>query len=1099
MNPPYSDIIDDTTAKKTGSKNKQEPKIKMALFFADLSGFTHIVSSFSKKGREGMEEIAKIVSDLYGTFIQAYEQNGGFFINAAGDSVLISLPFNAGSINTVKEVNKNLTKIIKSYISEQVGLKSAFICEEFVYTPYFWKNNYLSVISGKAKETLSGLDLADGSIFFYPLVHHPDRQKPFSKTIFTKNISVIKNPEHRVVVSMMIQSPAISVLDLKKYIKKIDYFISAHNGEISDIDCINRDGFKTLVLFGHRSENISEFEEVLECAQRIIQSNIFGSNRPKIGISAGYAYTGILDIKDKSKFMAIGDDINLSERLTRIGSQGDIYFSDKFKRLLSSKIKCLKSRSRYLPKYPEKIDYYRFESYSRPVSVFIDRNREMRSVISLLDKGCRSVHLKGDSGIGKSALLSRLSVELNKDYKVVFIRKEPGETPLFLSDSASIELGYNKDFQNISSLPQSSWQYVLQDRIINSMRKKFPFALLIDDAEFKRIDMSIVKAIQKILGPSKSVLIISSKPNFSYNGFGEILITPLKKRNTQELLSSGFGGRQIDNIFLDYVMEKSKGNPLFSLMLINHLENFGYLKEEKSKIFLRKQPEKIPENLAFVSMAKFNLMRPEMKRALKFASIAGYSFSPEVIKELTGDQETSLYLSQAAAEGILEIKKDICFFTQQFFKDALYESILSKEKKQTHEKIAEILSRKSSIQEFSPGETAYHFHMAGNKSKAMPLYFCAIGKAVADKKSEEALGLIKLAEEITDNESEIYFLYKNKAEASVIEGNFTLYDFYINKCVARAKKLKNKEELARLYTSKGMKEYLRLDTVKSIKYFKKAMSFASGDNLDTIYMHMSDVNWRIGMIEESEKYLLKLEESISKKPDSFVYPDFLHKKGLLAYARGQMDEALFYLKQALNLDTGLFFKEFLCNDIAEVYYLKGKTAKAIEFIKKSMSYSKKIGYVWSISYSLLNYSIFLSQLKRYSESLKVIEKCLKMTDIVYPQINTIALINRFLINTEFSSKFDPESAWKEIKGSKHYKSNSQIKVFADYAWAVYLKKSSRKAEFNRLAPNLLRQAKKINLSPGSVTGIYIDIKKIEDLTRLSLKGAKRRKYDPNRN
>ncbi len=1075
----------------------------MALFYADLSGFTHIVSSFSKKGKEGMEEIANIVSELYGTFIQAYELNGGVFINAAGDSVLISLPFNAVSIKTVKEVNKNLIKKFTSYKKifsfEYVGLKSAFIFEEFDYTPYFWKNNYLSVLSGKAKEILSNLDLTDGSIFFYPTVSASERRKSISKMMFKKDISVIKNPEHRVVVSMMIQSPVISVTNLENYIKKIDYYINAHNGEISDIDCVNRDGFKTLVLFGHKSDSFTDFEEVLDCAQRIIGSNISGYRGLKIGISAGYAYTGILDIKEKSKFMAIGDDINLSERLTRAGSQGDILFSDKFKRLLSSKVKCTKSKSIHLPKYPEKVDYYRFESYSRSTPVFIDRNREMRSVLGLLDGGCRSVHLKGESGIGKSAFLSRLSEELNKDYNVVFISKKPGETPLFLSDSASMKLGYDKDLQNFSSLPQSSWQYILQDKILNALKTKFPFALLIDDAELKKIDRFIVKAIQKILGSSKSALIIASKPIFSFNDFDEIIIPSFGVKNTQKLLSSRFEDRRIDKFFLQYVMLASKGNPLFSLMLMNYLDNFGYLKEEKSKIFLQKQPERIPENLAFVSMAKFNLMRPEMKRALKFASIAGYSFSPELIKELTGDQETSLYLSQASAEGILEIKKNTCFFAQQFFKDALYESILSREKKTAHEKIAEILSGDSAIHEFSPGETAYHFHMAGNKSKAMPLYFSAIRKAVASKKSEEALRLIKLAQKIAENESEIYFLNSSKAEANLIEGNFSLYDSYINKCVARAKKLKDRGELARLYTSKGMKEYLGINTAKSLRYFKKAMSFASGENLDNIYMHMSDINWRIGKIEESEKYLSKLEESISQKPDSFVYPDFLHKKGLLAYARSQMDEALFYFKKALKLDTGLFFKEFLCNDIAEVYYLKGDSAKAIEFIKKSIGYSKKIGYVWSFSYSLLNYSIFLSQLKRYSEAQKVIEKCIKMTDIVYPQINTIARINRFLINTESSSEFDPESAWREIIGSKHYKSNSQIKVFADYAWASYLKKNSRIAEFKRFAPNLLRQAKKTNLSPGSVSGIYIDIKKIEDLTGLSSKETKRRKNDPNRN
>ncbi|MBN2362746.1 hypothetical protein JXL83_01280 [candidate division WOR-3 bacterium] len=94
------------TAPESSIKPGQAPdkfsKRSNALFYADISGFTRLVSVFSKKGKEGLEEIANIVNILYGTFIQASHRHSGIFINAAGDSVLISLPSDASSAQAVK-------------------------------------------------------------------------------------------------------------------------------------------------------------------------------------------------------------------------------------------------------------------------------------------------------------------------------------------------------------------------------------------------------------------------------------------------------------------------------------------------------------------------------------------------------------------------------------------------------------------------------------------------------------------------------------------------------------------------------------------------------------------------------------------------------------------------------------------------------------------------------------------------------------------------------------------------------------------------------------------------------------------------------------
>lgn len=1077
------------TAPGTSIKTAQAPdkfnKRGNALFYADISGFTRLVSIFSKKGKEGLEEIANIVNILYGTFIQASQRHGGFFINAAGDSVLISLPSDISSVQAVNEVRRTLKKKMKKYETVfpdgKISIKTAFVSGEFNYSPYFWKDNYFAVVSGKSKEILASFDLKDDESVFYPckpfVGHRHISTIPDQITDYT----VIKDPEHRVVASMMMQVPLNSELDFFDFTKNTDSIVSQYDGEISDIDCVSREGFKMLILFGHRTDNPAVFEDILACAESIIVSGIPELEKARIGISAGYAYTGTLDAGDKSKFMAISDDINLSERLTRKASQGEVLFSEKFKNLLPSKVKCSKSKDDNLPKYPGKVGYYRFKKIESPSYFFTGRIKELKTMRKLLDKGIRTIQVTGEQGIGKSALLNHLRKELVENFNVFYITKRRDDAPLFISEEAFQAIGYRVESAEFFSLPQSVRTDILKDKVINVLKNKSPFALLIDDAELKSFDFIILRGLENILQGTKSLMILSSRSTLPFKHYSEIKLSPLNLKSTENLLENELGSNQIGKSLLQYVNHASRGNPLFSIMISKYLDHFGYLNKHDSKTELAREPKRIPENLAFVSMARFNSMKAEMKNVLKMSSIAGDSFRPDMMKDLTGNQETFLYLSQAAAQGILEFRGNLFSFRQSFFKDVLYDSVISKQKKEIHLKIAEILCSDKYSVWAEPGDIAHHLHMAGKKDEALSFYMKAVKSALYKKKSEEALRLIGRAESIAERESEIYELIRQKAESHSIQGDYTKQAFYIEKCISWAKKNRDKPLLAVLYTSLGFSEYLKSNFKKSVYYFKKALSYSSKESIDDACMHISNVYWRLGKIEMAEKYLDSIDASGDKLKCSKLYPDYLHKRGLLAYAKNDLNKALEYFTEAQKLDTGDFFREFLLNDIAETHFFIGNTDKALNYIKKSLKYSQKIGYIWSISYSTLNYSIFLAEKGLYKKAVYYIDRCIKLSDVVYPQINTVAKINKFLILLKFSDDFDGKKLFSDIKKTIHYIENPNIKLFADYAWAKYLRKSGELKKFRITTASLIKRARLFPPVKGNITGIYINCEDIENL------------------
>lgn len=99
----------------------------------------------SKKGKEGLEEIASFVNVFYGLFIQASLSLEGQFINAAGDSMLVSLPFSMTSLSNVRIIRKllkaELGKYKKIFLDINTSVKTALILDDFEHENYYWKKS----------------------------------------------------------------------------------------------------------------------------------------------------------------------------------------------------------------------------------------------------------------------------------------------------------------------------------------------------------------------------------------------------------------------------------------------------------------------------------------------------------------------------------------------------------------------------------------------------------------------------------------------------------------------------------------------------------------------------------------------------------------------------------------------------------------------------------------------------------------------------------------------------------------------------------------------------------------------------------------------
>jgi len=75
---------------------KKKPPVTMPIetvsLFADISGFTKLSESFSKKGRKGSEFLAFCLNRYMELLINIIGKNGGDIIKFAGDALLVIWP-----------------------------------------------------------------------------------------------------------------------------------------------------------------------------------------------------------------------------------------------------------------------------------------------------------------------------------------------------------------------------------------------------------------------------------------------------------------------------------------------------------------------------------------------------------------------------------------------------------------------------------------------------------------------------------------------------------------------------------------------------------------------------------------------------------------------------------------------------------------------------------------------------------------------------------------------------------------------------------------------------------------------------------------------
>ena len=224
-----------------------------------------------------------------------------------------------------------------------------------------------------------------------------------------------------------------------------------------------------------------------------------------------------------------------------------------------------------------------------------------------------------------------------------------------------------------------------------------------------------------------------------------------------QLIGMLTGGRALPSEVREEILARTDGVPLFVEEVTKSVLESGLLRAENGHYVLQGPLAElaIPASLRDSLMARLDRLGPG-KAVAQIGACIGREFSHELLAHVSIDADEPL---QASLDRLLEAgmvtRRDLPADTTYTFKhalvqDAAYESLLKRQRRGLHARIAQVLETEFTDRVTSPEALAHHHPQAGHLTAAIPLWRKAGTLAVERVALQEALAHFRQGLELID-------------------------------------------------------------------------------------------------------------------------------------------------------------------------------------------------------------------------------------------------------------------------------------------------------------------------------------------------------------
>lgn len=516
----------------------------------------------------------------------------------------------------------------------------------------------------------------------------------------------------------------------------------------------------------------------------------------------------------------------------------------------------------------------------------------------------------------------------------------------------------------------------LRDLII-AISKIKPMILFIED--FHWVDESSLEMLRSMVSISQNnpvLFLFSFRPNYNktsglfhteqLNRMPEIItditLSSLSSEDCELLTTKLLRAEGIPNEIISQIILRSGGNPFFIEEIIRFFIDFGYFKLKDSGYIAIDDLDNVtvPNSINEVIMARVDSLDINAKTLLRIASVIGRSFFLCIITEIIKNEE----LIRNSLNTLKQLQfirertrmEEIEFtFNHVLAQEAVYNSVLQKERKELHEQVALAIEKvfSNKLHEFY-GVLAMHYLQSENLNKAEIYLEKAGEEALKTSASSEALNYYRKVVTLYQNNNEKYKISPERM--ALLEKNIAIsfsrkgdYHSAVRHCDLALNKLGcNTSRFRELLSA-----FLGIFTILKWIYFPLSKNKKIPDTRVKNIIEISFIkSWAISLIDSTEFTLFCLG----------VFRQILHYSDILVKKHFEM---------IVDIGSAISAVGFMKNIVKRYHLVSSKLAfdnHSYNLLRDSMLWLQFSNGLFSpeFSWELLHYFTDIGDFQRYN-------------------------------------------------------------------------------------------------------------------------------------
>ncbi len=504
----------------------------------------------------------------------------------------------------------------------------------------------------------------------------------------------------------------------------------------------------------------------------------------RIGINTGEALWGSVA---GDRATAMGDAVNVAQRMEALASPGTVLVTRGVERATFRRIEYRAKEAVHVKGRTESLASFEVIGERAGVAEsaaagFFGREAELARLLEAHRAGGALLAIEGEAGIGKSRLAAEFLARLRAGTPPAWtasgrapeggrammgaladlVRGAAGSTPVADWIAAGYPAGTSEaaratgagliarsigllsgggrldhlDPAHVADLTRAAWAGWLRGRA--------PLAIVLDDMENSDPALlALLAALSPLLRGARVTILLTARRGFATPaGFARLDLGPLPPSAVADLAADALG-RPIHEGLAQFLLERTGGSPFYAAQLARWLDDEGLLEGTPAK--LARRPDRLPDGLQALLVARLDALDSEARDAMKTASVFGRSFWRGVLADVAGRDPAGDLASATRAEVVEErtasaLPGDAEFaFRQSLIQEAAYSLLTKRDRARLHGAAAVALeSRAPGAGRAAKALAAHQRELEGRAEDAARLWLEAARDAAAEKAWEEA-------------------------------------------------------------------------------------------------------------------------------------------------------------------------------------------------------------------------------------------------------------------------------------------------------------------------------------------------------------------------